>query len=100
MESELLMPVSVDSLTFANARQTLQTGLDAIRAGQHTFDLANVAHADSSSIAVMLAWQRAAKTAFREIRFLNTPENILSLAALYGVTDLLELEPRANTPTE
>ena len=83
------MAVLVDNLSFAHAKQSLQTGLDAIREGRFAFDLANVVHADSSGIAVMLAWQRAADSASGQVRFLNTPENILSLAALYGVTDLL-----------
>jgi len=94
------MPVLIDNLSFANAKQALQTGLDAMRNGQYTFDLANVVHADSSSVAVMLAWQRAANSSFKELRFLNTPESILSLMALYGVTDLVHFESQTDHLTD
>lgn len=85
------MSVPITSLSFSNAKAVLQTGLEAIRNGQHEFDLGNIIIADSSSIAVMLAWQRAAKAASKHLRFFNAPANILSLAALYGVTPLLGL---------
>jgi phospholipid transport system transporter-binding protein len=85
------MPVSIDNLSFANATQALQAGLVAIQSGQYVFDLANIVHADSSSVAVMLAWQRAAAASAKELQFLNTPANIASLASLYGVTELLGL---------
>ena len=91
------MSLSITSLAFSNARETLQTGLDAIKNGQYIFDLGNIATTDSSSITVMLAWQRAAKAASRELQFINTPDSILSLASLYGVTDLLGLDRQAST---
>lgn len=83
------MPVAIASLSFSSARTVLNAGLEAIGNGNATFDLNGVAQADSSGIAVMLAWQRAAKAKGIRLSFLNVPDNILSLAALYGVTDLL-----------
>jgi phospholipid transport system transporter-binding protein len=94
------MPVSIASLSFSNAREILRTGLDAIKNGQYAFDLGSIAATDSSSIAVMLAWQRAAGAVSKKLRFLNTPDNILSLAALYGVTDLLGLPARTGDRSE
>lgn len=91
------MPVAVDSLSFSSAKTVLNAGLDAIGNGNATFDLNGVAQADSSGIAVMLAWQREAKAKGMALAFINVPDNILSLAALYGVTDLLGLaQPAAS----
>lgn len=76
-------------LSFANAKEALQMGVSAISAGQETFDLSDVAHADSSSISVMLAWQRASQ---HKLTFLNTPDSIKSLAKLYGIHELLNIQ--------
>lgn len=94
------MSVSITSLAFSSAKEILQTGLDAIKNGQYTFDLGSITTADSSSIAVMLAWQRTAKAGSKELQFINTPDNILSLAALYGVTNLLGLPGQTGSHSE
>ena len=39
----------------------------------------------------MFGWVRAAKSQGKVARISNPPQNLLSLAALYGVTDLLPL---------
>jgi phospholipid transport system transporter-binding protein len=85
------MSVSISSLSSSNAKEMLRVGLEAIERGQYEFDLGKVVTTDSSSIAVMLAWQRAAKRSLKHLQFLNTPPSILSLAALYGVGTLLGL---------
>ncbi|MCM1129644.1 MAG: STAS domain-containing protein [Alistipes senegalensis] len=82
---------AITSLSFSSAKAALKTGLDAIRGGHATFDLGSIAQADSSGIAVMLAWQRAAKATGVPLAFINVPDSILSLASLYGVTTLLGL---------
>ena len=86
------MAFSITSLAISDAKSVLQKGLDAIKSGQYIFDLGNIQTADSSCIAVMLAWQRAALKASTQLQFINTPTSILTLAALYGVTDLLGLQ--------
>jgi phospholipid transport system transporter-binding protein len=44
---------------------------------------------DSSCLAVVFGWMRAAKAGGKSLRLLNPPQNLLSLAAVYGVADLL-----------
>ena len=44
---------------------------------------------DSSGLAVVFGWTRAAMAAGKSIRLLNLPQNLVSLAAVYGVADLL-----------
>ena len=85
------MSFAISSLNFSNAKQVLQEGLEAIHRGEHECDLNNLVQIDSASIAVLLAWQHAALTNRSSLRFLNTPENLVNLATLYGVKNLLNL---------
>lgn len=54
-------------------------------------DLARVEAVDSSALSLMLAWLRAAQRNNVKLAFVNTPDNLLSLAELYGVADSLPL---------
>lgn len=54
-------------------------------------DLAGVEAVDSSAVSLMLSWLRAAQRKNVQLSFINTPENLLSLASLYGVADALPL---------
>jgi phospholipid transport system transporter-binding protein len=81
--------LSFDALTFPTARAALEQGCEAIRAGQTVFDLSAVQSADSSGVAVLLAWQRMARAAGQSLSYVNVPASIDSLATLYGVETLL-----------
>lgn len=85
------MSFTVSTLNFANARQVLQEGLKAIANGEHECDLAKLEQVDSASVAVLLAWQKAAQQNNLHLRFRNTPASLISLASVYGVTELLTL---------
>jgi phospholipid transport system transporter-binding protein len=45
--------------------------------------------ADSSALALMLAWQRRAQAQGRKLSFVNVPANVDALARLYGVDGLI-----------
>lgn len=77
------------SLTLVHARRELEAGLQALAGGQESMDLAGVREVDSSAVALLLAWQRAAATRGRPLMIANLPENLRSLADLYGVSDQL-----------
>ena len=51
-----------ESLTLANAKLVLSEGLRAIAAGQPEIDLSRLARVNSSAVATLLAWKRAAGT--------------------------------------
>ena len=92
---------SLTSLTVLNATDTLERGLTAIKAGQTAFDLRHVLTVDSVAVSVMLAWQKAARDAGRELELKNLPPALQSLTKLYGVCSLLfptseQLEPGAS----
>ena len=81
--------LSLDALTFQTARAALEQGCAAIRAGETVFDLGGVRAADSSGVALLLAWQRKAQQAGQKLIFTNVPESVETLANLYGVDTLL-----------
>lgn len=76
-------------MTMPDAKQLLAEGEAAIASKASAFDLAGVTEMDSSCLAVLFGWMRAARTAGISFRLLNPPPNLLSLAAVYGVADLL-----------
>ncbi len=51
-----------ESLTLTNAKLVLSEGLRAIAAGQPEIDLSRLARVNSSAVATLLAWKRAAGT--------------------------------------
>lgn len=79
------------AMTFASARVQLETGEAQIEQGGRTFDLAGVSEVDSTGLSVVFGWQRAAARIGTEIRIANPPPSFLTLAALYGVSELLPL---------
>jgi len=76
-------------MTMADAAALLAEGEAAIASSASTFDLAAVTEMDSSCLAVVFGWMRAAKAAGKSLRLVNLPPNLLSLAAVYDVADLL-----------
>jgi phospholipid transport system transporter-binding protein len=80
---------NIETLNVHNAKAALLQGFEAIQAGQTVFDLGSVKLADSSAVAVLLAWQRAARKSGAALSYINLPESLKSLAALYGVDAFL-----------
>lgn len=76
-------------MTMSAAAELLAEGEAALAADATSFDLAAVTELDSSCLAVVFGWMRKAKAAGKSLRLLNPPQNLLSLAAVYGVADLL-----------
>ncbi len=54
-------------------------------------DLAQVETVDSAAVSLLLAWLREAQRSSVKLCFAHVPENLLSLARLYGVVDMLPL---------
>jgi phospholipid transport system transporter-binding protein len=72
-----------------NARALMSEGNALLEAGVTTIDMGAVTEVDSSAVSLLLEWQRTAAGRKASLRFANLPESLKSLAALYGVTDLL-----------
>ena len=54
-------------------------------------DLSGVSRADSAGLALLIEWQRQAQGQNRSICFHNIPSQMLAIARLSGVDDLLSL---------
>ncbi|KVA09539.1 anti-anti-sigma factor [Burkholderia latens] len=78
------------SLTVASAKAALADGLARIDAGATAVDFAALTQFDSSALAVLLAWQRAAHARGATLDILNLPPKLASLARAYGVDTLVE----------
>lgn len=79
-------------MTMETAEGLLAAGAPYAAEGDVSFDLRGVDRVDSSAIAVILGWSRAAHAAGHRVRFENAPTNLRSLAALYGVDEILPLD--------
>lgn len=78
----------------ANARRLLEEGLrllapDVGSPAVDTLDASGVTDVDSSAVALLLAWKREARRQGRTLAIVDLPDNIKSLATLYGVIEFL-----------
>lgn len=73
----------------SNARGLLAEGSALLSPEVSVIDLAEVTEVDSSAVSLLLEWQRQAARRGGCLRFAHLPANLKSLAALYGVTELL-----------
>ncbi len=55
-------------------------------------DLANVSRADSAGVALLIEWQRQAQKQNKSVCFFNIPSQMLAIARLSGVDELLSLK--------
>ncbi len=84
-------------MTLDNARTLLDQGCSAVAGGVRQVDLSAVPALDSSALTVIFAWHRAAERTGGFLTLSAIPEDLDSLARLYGVTALLH--NGAATPT-
>ena len=80
------------AVTLADVTRWRESGLQAIDRDGLTIDLAGLEDADSSALSLLLEWQRAAKARGFRISYSGLPDNLRSLAQVYGVLDLLALD--------
>ncbi|MBI4996714.1 MAG: STAS domain-containing protein [Rhodocyclales bacterium] len=78
-------------MVIATAAELREAGESALLNGASIVDLADVAEADSSAVAVLLAWTRIAGERGQALAIVGVPQSVRSLASLYGVADLLPL---------
>ncbi len=85
-------------MLIANASALLEAGRDFLRAGVGVaggpglvIDLAAVEETDSSALSVIFGLMRTARERGVTLRVAHPPASMVSLAALYGVSDSLTL---------
>lgn len=83
------------TLTHASAKSALAAGLARIEAGAAAVDCAPLTQFDSSALAVLLAWRRAARSRGGMLEILNVPAGLASLAQVYGIDSLFAARQEA-----
>ena len=79
-------------LTFATARRARELGLQSVTAGAAPaleFDCRGIAAVDSAGLAVLVDWLGAAKRAGRTLRYTHLPQELMALARISEVDELL-----------
>ncbi len=76
-------------LTQATVRALFDAGLKAAAQDTLVVNLAQVEAVDSAAVGLLLAWVREARRGNFKLCFSHIPDNLLSLATLYGVDDAL-----------
>jgi phospholipid transport system transporter-binding protein len=76
-------------LTMETVPALFETGLLHLASEDLRVDFSQVKAVDSAAVSMLLGWARAAKRGQRDLRVFNLPDDLLSLARLYGVADLL-----------
>ncbi|MBP0622580.1 STAS domain-containing protein [Cupriavidus consociatus] len=79
------------SLTNQNAAAVLRDGLARVAQGETQVDCTGLAQVDSSAVAILLAWHRAAAARNLALTLRGVPAQLSQLANLYGVDGLLGL---------
>lgn len=69
-----------------SAEYTARTGLPE----RLTIDFSGITAVDSSAVALLLEWRREALRLKKVLEFVNLPANLLALATLYGVAELIQ----------
>ena len=76
-----------------SARTLLEGGRGYCVADDVTLDFSGVEEVDSSALALILEYRRAAESAGKRVSVCNLPASLKTLADLYGVTDLIAATP-------
>jgi len=79
------------AMKLSDAARLLTEGNAALKNAETVFDLAAVDAVDSSAIAVIFGWLRNAREEGKSVRIAHPPKELLSLAEVYGVSELLPL---------
>lgn len=75
-------------LTLATAA-ALAAAADPYLDGELVVDLAAVTDVDSAALSLLFEWRRRAQQRQCRLSFSNLPQSLVSLAGLYGVTELI-----------
>ncbi|MBK9161918.1 MAG: STAS domain-containing protein [Nitrosomonadales bacterium] len=80
-------------LTIATVPALFEAGLKFVDGQDLLVDFSQVEAVDSAAISMLLGWTRAARSGNRKLSVTGLPEDLLSLAQLYGVAELLPGQP-------
>ncbi len=79
-------------LDFASVPSVLRhAGVNMLGKERVTVDLKGVTRADSAGLALLVEWLRESELAGNSIEFVNVPAQLLSIARVSGLEDILSL---------
>jgi phospholipid transport system transporter-binding protein len=79
-------------LDFSSVLSVLQhAGVNMLGNNQLRVDLKGVTRADSAGLALLVEWLRESEIAGNSIEFVNVPAQLLSIARVCGLDDILSL---------
>lgn len=82
-------------LSFASVPAVLESSAaDLTGSREVQVDLKGVSRADSAGLALLVEWLREAERAGRVITFTNVPEQLLAIASLCGLDEILSLQSK------
>jgi phospholipid transport system transporter-binding protein len=81
-------------VTLAGVSALLAEGSRNFEGSPVVVDFSGVTEADSSAISLILEWTRRMQAGNRQICFTNLGGSLVSIANLYGVTDLIPVAAR------
>ena len=76
-------------LTIETVPALFESGLQYLASEDLRVDFSKVESVDSAAVSMLLGWTRAAQRSQRTLRVSGLPADLLSLARLYGVAELL-----------
>ena len=82
-------------LTFASVPEVQEDTPLRFSSPPRTLDLAGVERMDSAGIALIIEWARRARAAGADMRLVNVPAGMVSLAKTTGLDRLLNIEQPA-----
>ena len=82
-------PLSFDSLPRVLAESDLYEARDDLPE-RLTIDFSGITDVDSSAVALLLEWRRRSIARGKTLAFVNLPANLVALAELYGVAELIQ----------
>lgn len=86
-------------LTLANSPSALSMLDGSLGGPALTINFAALETVDSSAVAVLIEWQRRAKANQCQLVFLNLPNNLRQLVAVYGLADLFGISAQSDVST-
>lgn len=81
----------VGAMTMENIHGMLADSLPLLQGSELSLDLGATPEVDSAAISLVFEWLRQAQRRNIRLTFTNIPDPLRSLAALYGVSDLIPL---------
>ena len=79
------------SINMGNVKSLLDAGLQQLNPELKEIDFSGLEEVDSSAISMVLEWLRVSQSRHLQLSVVNMPDNMKSLASLYGVLELIPI---------